>query len=99
MLTSEDLHGGIGHQLDGFVARIPDANPLKDKLKDVAFLGSYATSYRYATAEGNIKKPPSGEQFDKFVKKVDELLIDLAKRFKVDLDQTNLPAGKPDPIR
>jgi HEPN domain-containing protein len=97
--TSEDIRVGVGHELDNFVRQIPDTNPLKHRCTAVQELKRYATSYRYPTSKGKRVKIPSKPEFDDQYIKVQQLLNDAAARFEVDLDQENLPAGKPDPIR
>jgi HEPN domain-containing protein len=87
------------HNLSAFVAKIPDSNPLKPKCSDIADLSRYATSYRYTTSEGNIPKAPSANYVTDKINKISSLLTETAKRFEVDLDKQNTPAGKPDPIR
>jgi HEPN domain-containing protein len=82
ILSSEDIAGNIRHQLADFVDLIPDANPLKTKLRDIEELAIYATTYRYATSKGKVPKSPPAEEFDRLAKKVEELLagvsLDLA---------------------
>ena len=97
--ASEDIRVGVGHELDNFVRQIPDVNPLKGQCKAVQDLKRYATSYRYPTSKGKPVKIPSKAEFEDQYTKVEQLLVDVTARFEVDLDQENLPARKPDPIR
>ena len=56
VLTSEGVHANIKHQLDDMVKQVPDANPLKSLLKQIA---AYATTYRYATTSGTSNHRPT----------------------------------------
>lgn len=45
VLTSEDKHGGISHNLDIMVDMIPDENPIKPLLREIERLGDYAATF------------------------------------------------------
>ncbi|HTE50450.1 MAG TPA: HEPN domain-containing protein [Kofleriaceae bacterium] len=99
VLTSEAQHAGNKHDLDEMVDHIPDENPLKASLKEIEPLAAFATSYRYPTSSGRIKPAPRPEDFDAFAQKVESVLTAAAKRFDVDLDRREAPAGTAQPIR
>jgi HEPN domain-containing protein len=99
VLTSEGEHAGIGHDLEGMLDKLPDANPLKPALGAIEHLAAYATTYRYATSTGRVRPRPSSQDFDDAAEKVDAALQDAAARFEVDLDAVNTPARNPGPIR
>lgn len=56
VLTSEGAHAGIGHRLDRMVDSVPDENPVKSMLREIQGLEIYATSWRYPTTVGRIKR-------------------------------------------
>ena len=99
VLTSEGIHGGIGHDLKALVDRIPDENPAKGSLRAVEHLGAYATTFRYPTAEGRIKSPPSEKELAADLTAVEAALSEIASRLGVDFGRPNAPATKPGPIR
>lgn len=99
VLTSEGKHGGVRHQLQQMVDMVPDENPLKPLLRAIEDLGVYATSYRYASAEGRIKPAPSAAQFDRFADAVEKALAAAVQAFGVDLSKPGNRASKPGPHR
>jgi len=99
VLTSENKHGGTGHNLVIMVNMVPDENPIKPLLRAIDSLGDYATAYRYPTTGGRMKEPPASEEFERLADCVDVALKEVAKRFEVDLADKDKPAGNADPIR
>jgi HEPN domain-containing protein len=99
VLTSEGIHGGIGHDLRALVDKLPDANPLKAQLRGVEHLGTFATAFRYPSPEGRIKAAPPREDIEREAAKVEALVRALAERLGVDLSASNAPASRPGPIR
>lgn len=99
VLTSEQVHGGTRHEFAGLVDLVPDANPLKPKLRAVEHLAAFGTAYRYPTANGHIKPSPSSQELNDVLDKVTTLLEEVARRFEVDLDRADTPAGRIEPIR
>ena len=99
VLTSENKHGGIGHNLVVMVNMVPDENPVKPLLRAIDSLGDYATTYRYPTTGGRLKDPPASEEVERLADRVDAALKEVARRFEVDLADKNKPAGSANPIR
>lgn len=99
VLTSEGLHGGTKHELADLVDLVPDANPLKRKLRAVEHLAMYATAYRYPTSQGRIKPGPNAQELSDVLQRIAELLEEVARRFEVDLERADGPAGRIEPIR
>ena len=99
VLTSEDKHGGIGHNLDIMVDMIPDENPIKPLLREIESLGNYATTFRYPTVSGRVKSSPKGEEFARMAAHVEKALNEAIARFDVDLASDGQPAGHANSIR
>lgn len=99
VLTSEGVQAGIRHELPDMVAKIPDANPVKALLQAVEHLDAYATAYRYPSPRGRVKPPPSPNQLDDDISKIEAALTEIATRLQIDLSKLEGPAGRPDPIR
>jgi HEPN domain-containing protein len=99
VLTTEGKHGGIGHKLDMMVDMVPEENPIKPMLREIESLGDFATTFRYPTAAGTMKRIPKQEEFDRLVECVEQALKEAISRFGVDLGEDGLPAGNVDPIR
>ena len=99
MLTSEQKHAGIRHQLDQMVDQIPDDNPLKSRLRELQDLARYATTYRYPTTAGKVAPPPERSIVQEHIDRIDGLLLETAARFGVDLDAIDKPARTVAPIR
>jgi HEPN domain-containing protein len=99
VLTSENIHGGVGHRLQELVAKLPDENPLKAKLQAVVRLEDYATSFRYGTPAGRIQDPPPPDEMNSYVSSVRNCLTEAARRFDVDLAEDRPTARRPQPLR
>ena len=107
ILTSEGLHyntrDGGHHNLYGRVKLIPDHHPWKDKLKSVAFLEDYATTYRYPrSTSGLVTKLDNAAILKVRVARnsLDKLIRAAADHFDVDLNfQCEKPAGNISPIK
>lgn len=99
VLTSEKIHAGVRHQLEEMVALIPDANPIKPRLRELQHLSTYATSYRYTTPTGRIPADPPADDVEAAAKNIEAALLELAAWFGVDLDAVDKPATKSSPVR
>lgn len=99
VLTSEGTHAGIKHLLDEMVDLVPDANPIKPKLRAIEHLAAYATTYRYPTSSGRIKDAPQPKDLAKAITDVDAALADALARFGVDVKDPKAAAQHAGPIR
>ena len=99
VLTSEQKHAGIRHQLDQMVDQISDENPLKPRLRELQDLARYATTYRYPTTAGKVAPQPERSIVQEHIDRIDGLLQETANRFGVDLNVIDKPAGTVAPIR
>jgi len=99
VLTSEQIHAGVRHQLDEMVSLVPDDNPIKPRLRALQHLSTYATSYRYTTPTGRIPDDPSTEEVEAAAQNIEAALIEAAGRFGVDLEAIDVPAANKSPIR
>ena len=99
VLTTEGKHAGIGHQLVEMVDMVPDENPIKPMLRKIDSLGDFATTFRYPTTAGKVRKVPKPEEFDRLAADVEEALKEAVFRFAVDLEEEQQPAGNVEPIR
>ncbi len=99
VLTSEGVYAGVGHQLEGMVDRVPDENPTKQALRGVEYLAAYATTFRYPTTSGRIPRTPSQQELADAVTRVEAVLLDVARRFEVDLADPSSLARRIGPIR
>ncbi len=99
VLATEGKHAGIGHQLVAMVDMIPDGNAIKPMLRKIDSLGDFATTFRYPTTGGKVRKVPKPEEFDRLAACVEEALKEAVSRFGVDLEQERQPAGSVEPIR
>lgn len=99
VLTAEEIHGGTKHELAELVDLIPDANPIKPRLRAVQHLAAYATSYRYPTTRGRIQPGPNAREMNDALQQVATVLEEVVRRFEVDLDAQDKPARRASPIR
>jgi HEPN domain-containing protein len=99
VLTTEGVHAGIKHDLAEMVDSIPDANPLKPKLRAIEHLAAYATTYRYPTSVGRIKPSRSAQDINADLSKVRQALDEAARCFGVALGTPNTPASAAKPAR
>jgi HEPN domain-containing protein len=99
VLTSEQIHAGVRHQLDEMVGLVPEENPLKLRLRALQHLSTYATSYRYTTPTGRIPDDPPIEEIEATAKNIEAALNEAARRFGVDLAAVDTPAANKSPIR
>jgi HEPN domain-containing protein len=99
VLTSENLHAGIKHQLDEMVDQLPDANTLKPKLRAIEHLSAYATSYRYPAPGGRIKASPSSAKLEEIATAVRSVLDEAIAHFGVDPARDDTPARSSRPPR
>ncbi|MCY1012711.1 HEPN domain-containing protein [Nannocystis pusilla] len=99
ILTSEGIHVGIKHELDVLVDKLPDENPIKSSLRDIEYLGAYATSYRYPTDDGKVRRVRREHRVSDAIAAVEAVLVAVAARFEVDLEHPDAPARHSRPIR
>ncbi len=97
--TSEKVLATRDHKLNELVDKIPDANPIKPRLRAIESLAAFATAYRYLGGSGRIKRTPSVGELSKYASDVAAALNEAAAHFAVDLAKADAPAGKPGPIR
>lgn len=96
VVTAEGRHVGHRHALATTVdEHVPDENPLKPALAQVTVLEAYATAYRYPTPTGRVPAPLVGERFAALLTQVQDLLMEAARLFAVDLQSDRGPARKP----
>jgi HEPN domain-containing protein len=98
VLVSEGVHGGVGHNLDLLVDKIPDENLIKPFLRGIERLGDFSTTFRYPTSAGRVKTSPSPQELDVWAAKVEAALERAASSFVVDLSADG-PARRAGPIR
>lgn len=72
---------------------------MKPQLRDLQHLSVYATAYRYTTPTGRIPDDPPREMVEATVKRIEDTLLEVARRFGVDLDAADKPAANATPIR
>ena len=99
VLTSEGKLAGWKHKLGEMVDQLPDENPLKVRLAEIAELEPYATTFRYATSSGRVPRELPEVEFVAFSKNVRSVLEEAAKRFGVDLTKERPAAKLVAPIR
>jgi len=102
VVTSEGKHAGIKHELAEIVDLIPDENPLKPDLRAIEHLSQYATAYRYPVSSSKTKRIPRGptaEELRVALDATDGALSNAIKRFEVDVQRPDSPAGIAGPIR
>lgn len=99
VLTSEAIHVGIKHELDVLVDKLPDENPIKSSLRDLEYLAAYATSYRYPTDDGKVRRARREHRVTDAIAAVEQVLLAVAARFEVDLGHPDAPARHARPIR
>ncbi|MBN1609753.1 MAG: HEPN domain-containing protein [Polyangiaceae bacterium] len=99
ILTAEGKHAGIRHQLDAMVDLVANSNPLKPAPREIDELTVYATAYRYPSAGGRIPDAPHGDELAVFIRKVDAVLHEAARRLGVDLGRETARPGTPGPVR
>lgn len=98
VLTSEGIHGGIGHALSQMVALLPDENALKSQLALLAPLAAYATTYRYPTSS-RVPKAPAERDLAPHFENLERVLAQASQRFGVDFDAPGTAARSPAPPR
>jgi hypothetical protein len=81
------------------VDQLPDENPLKARLAEIAELEPYATTFRYATSSGRVPRALPDMEFVAFSKKVRNVLNEAAQRFGVDLTRERPAAKTVAPLR
>jgi len=78
---------------------VPDENPIKQRLRELQHLSAYATAYRYTTPTGRIPADPPAQEVELTAKSIAATLLEVARRFDVDLDAVDKPAANISPIR
>ncbi len=99
VLTSEGIHGNIRHKLGESVDAIPDDQPMKAALKEIAVLEAYATTFKYGTPSGRIKPGLNAAEEARFGAAVLAALEAAAKGFQVDLSLDSPVAKTPGKMR
>ena len=102
LLTSENIHVAVAdtHRLDVLADRLPEEHPLRDPMRKLAFLQTYATALRYVKTAGRIPQPLPADRFALASQALRKLIDGAARHFEVDLDAAdNVPAGKVEPMR
>ena len=102
VVTSEGKHAGIKHDLAELVDLIPDDNPLKPDLRAIEHLSQYATAYRYPVSSSRTKRIPRGPTVGELRNALDATataLHNTIRRFQVDMQRPDSPAGFAGPIR
>lgn len=102
VVTSEGVHAGIKHDLADMVDLVPDDNPLKSDLRAIEHLSQYATAYRYPVSSSRTKRiprAPTGDELSKALEATATALTNAIKRFQVEIERTDSPAGFAGPIR
>lgn len=97
VLTSEAAHPGIKHDLVAMVDLVPDANPIKPRLRAIEHLSQFATSFRYPTETGRVKPLPA--DLDQSIECIQIALDEAASAYGVDLSKADGVAARPGPIR
>jgi HEPN domain-containing protein len=102
VVTSEGTHAGLKHDLAEMVDLIPDDNPIKSRLRAIEHLSQYATAYRYPVSSSRTKRIPRGPTAEELAAAIEltaTTLDDAARRFQVDMQRQDSPAGRTGPIR
>lgn len=99
VLTSEGIHAGVGHHLQGMVDRVPDENPVKPALRGIEFLTAYATAFRYPTTAGKVLRPPSQQDVEQAMARVEAVLGDVSRRFDLEWADPNALVRRRGPLR
>jgi len=102
VVTSENQHAGIKHDLAEMVDLIPDENPLKAGLRAIEHLSQYATAYRYPVSSSKTKRiprPPAADELNVAIVNTAAALSNAVRCFKIDIERADSPAGTAGPIR
>lgn len=94
VLTSEDTHAGVRHDLREMVAMVPDPNPTKALLRATVHLAAYATAYRYP-GTARIPQSPSIEAIEDQPSNVQRALDAVSTGLGVDLSKLDAVATDP----
>lgn len=97
VVTSENKHAGIKHDLAEMVDLISDNNPLKSSLRAIEHLSQYATTFRYPVTSSRAKRiipGPSPTELQNAIDATGRVLAEAVMHFSVDLEQ-DTPATIP----
>lgn len=97
VVTSENKHAGIKHDLAEMVDLIDDENPRKPSLRAIEHLSQYATTYRYPVTSSRAKRiipGPSAKELQGAIDATGRALAEAVVYFSVDLEQ-DAPATLP----
>lgn len=97
VVTSENKHAGIKHDLAEMVDLIEDDNPRKSSLRAIEHLSQYATTYRYPVTSSRAKRiipGPSAKELQDAIDGTARALAQAVAYFAVDLEQ-DTPATIP----
>lgn len=91
LLNSEGIKADRkdSHRLDVLQSLLPDANKFKYRFSPVAFLTSFATTYRYPKDAGRLPPQPDKDDLGTAVEIVRDILGDVSAHFGVDLEASD----------
>lgn len=101
VLASEGIHVGRGeqHQLDVAIRKLPDENPLKAAMLPYEGLTRFATTFRYPTPQGRLKRAEA-EEVAGYADAVDEAHRLAVAHYRVDVSSgSNATAANVQPPR
>jgi hypothetical protein len=78
---------------------LPDENPWKTDLRGVEHLSAYATTFRYPSPVGRIKDPPSPDDLQSVLARIEALLVLAQVHFGVAPSEGDTPARSASPPR
>jgi HEPN domain-containing protein len=102
LLTAEDRHvqRHESHQLGIMVEKLPSEHPMVAELKQLEFLTSYATTYRYPKTGGRLPPPPDWSRVAAALDQIDALIKQACEHFSVDISaDSSVPARNTNPMR
>lgn len=98
VLTSENTHAGVRHDLRDMVTMVPDENPTKSLLRATVSLTAYATAYRYP-GTARIPQSPGAAAIEDHLSDVQRALDAVSAGLGVDLGMPDAVATRPQPMR
>ncbi len=76
----EEIAVGTTHSLSQISALLPPGHPLKQQIRELDYLSSSSTKYRYPAASGHISKPPEATKLKEDIEDV-ERFVEAAKDY------------------
>lgn len=101
VLATEGLHVDRGeqHQLDAAIRKLPDENPMKAAMRSYEGLTRFATTFRYPTPQGRLKRAED-EEVEGYAAAVAEAHRMAVAHYGIDMSSgSNAPAAKVRPLR